>query len=388
MTQSKKKNPSKTQETATSTQEVQDAIEVSETLDTPQSDVSVEASSEETTSVDQEALDPNDDTAQEATDAHNTTRGNPVVAQPETASARSPIALLTLGWVGAGVAGGMVAQYANSGWPFDGSIFPARTAQVEYVTVDAVATIEEQIALLAPRADVAMAADVQSLRATVTELAAQMAAFEARLADASGPSAEDIAQMQSDFERLSSTLGSVQEVVQTQEQLRQERAVATQTAQARVALAHALETGVPFEDVLADLEAVGMAIPDALRAAAVSGAPTVSSLTAEFPQMAREALAADRGQGSDGASAAQGVGQFLKKQLGLRSVTPKEGTSTDAVLSRMEGALRAGDLRQAAQEADGLSGEAAQISAPWREALTTRLAIDTAVDALSAPEAQ
>ncbi len=388
MTQSKKKNPSKTQETATSTQEVQDAIEVSETLDTPQSDVSVEASSEETTSVDQEALDPNDDTAQEATDAHNTTRGNPVVAQPETASARSPIALLTLGWVGAGVAGGMVAQYANSGWPFDGSIFPARTAQVEYVTVDAVAAIEAQIALLAPRADVAMAADVQSLRATVTDLAAQMAAFEARLADASGPSAEDIAQMQSDFERLSSTLGSVQEVVQTQEQLRQERAVATQTAQARVALAHALETGVPFEDVLADLEAVGVAIPDALRAAAVSGAPTVSSLTAEFPQMAREALAADRGQGSDGASAAQGVGQFLKKQLGLRSVTPKEGTSTDAVLSRMEGALRAGDLRQAAQEADGLSGEAAQISAPWREALTTRLAIDTAVDALSAPEAQ
>lgn len=388
MTQSKKKNPSKTQETATSTQEVQDAIEVSETLDTPQSDVSVEASSEETTSVDQEALDPNDDTAQEATDAHNTTRGNPVVAQPETASARSPIALLTLGWVGAGVAGGMVAQYANSGWPFDGSIFPARTAQVEYVTVDAVAAIEAQIALLAPRADVAMAADVQSLRATVTDLAAQMAAFEARLADASGPSAEDIAQMQSDFERLSSTLGSVQEVVQTQEQLRQERAVATQTAQARVALAHALETGVPFEDVLADLEAVGMAIPDALRAAAVSGAPTVSSLTAEFPQMAREALAADRDQGSDGASAAQGVGQFLKKQLGLRSVTPKEGTSTDAVLSRMEGALRAGDLRQAAQEAEGLSGEAAQISAPWREALATRLAIDTAVDALSAPEAQ
>ena len=388
MTQRKKKNPSKPQETDTSVDQVQDAVEVSDTSDIPQRDVSAATTVEETAGVDQETSAQEDDTAPEAITPHDPSPTSPDMAQPTNASARSPMAVLTLGWIGAGVAGGMVAQYANSGWPFDGSIFPARTAQVEYVTVDAVATIEEQIASLAPRADVAMAADVQSLRATVTELAAQMAAFEARLADASGPSAEDIAQMQSDFERLSSTLGSVQEVVQTQEQLRQERAVATQTAQARVALAHALETGAPFEDVLADLEAVGMAIPDALRAAAVSGAPTVSSLTAEFPQMAREALAADRGQGSDGASAAQGVGQFLKKQLGLRSVTPKEGTSTDAVLSRMEGALRAGDLRQAAQEAEGLSGEAAQISAPWREALATRLAIDTAVDALTAPEAQ
>ena len=387
MTQRKKKNPSKPQETDTSVDQVKDAVEVSDTLDTPQSDISAASTVEETADVDQESTQEGD-TAPEAIDTHDPSPTSPDMTQPTKASARSPIAVLTLGWIGAGVAGGMVAQYDNSGWPFDGSIFPARTAQVEYVTVDAVATIEAQIALLAPRADVAMAADVQSLRATVTDLAAQMAAFEARLADASGPSAEDIAQMQSDFERLSSTLGSVQEVVQTQEQLRQERAVATQTAQARVALAHALETGAPFEDVLADLEAVGMAIPDALRAAAVSGAPTVSSLTAEFPQMAREALAADRGQGSDGASAAQGVGQFLKKQLGLRSVTPKEGTSTDAVLSRMEGALRAGDLRQAAQEAEGLSGEAAQISAPWREALATRLAIDTAVDALTAPEAQ
>jgi len=72
---------------------------------------------------------------------------------------------------------------------------------------------------------------------------------------------------------------------------------------------------------------------------------------------------------------------FLQDQLGVRSVAPKDGNDADAVLSRAEAALKAGDLASAFAELDALPSEGQAEMTDWI-ALATRRA--QALDALSA----
>ena len=90
-----------------------------------------------------------------------------------------------------------------------------------------------------------------------------------------------------------------------------------------------LETGSGFAEAIESLSATGVNVPEALVAQA-AGVPTVAGLSADFPEAAREALAAARtAEGSE----SSGFGAFLKSQLGARSLAPREGTDPDAVLS-------------------------------------------------------
>ena len=71
---------------------------------------------------------------------------------------------------------------------------------------------------------------------------------------------------------------------------------------------------------------------------------------------------------------------FLQDQLGVRSVAPKDGDGADAVLSRAEASLKAGDLAGSLAELQALP-EAGQAEMTDWIALTTQRA--QALDALS-----
>jgi len=78
----------------------------------------------------------------------------------------------------------------------------------------------------------------------------------------------------------------------------------------------ALDSGAPFADALADVEAnTDAALPEALAQTAADGVPTLSALSDAFPDAARNALAAVRSEDTGG-----GVGSFFARQLGVRSV--------------------------------------------------------------------
>lgn len=100
----------------------------------------------------------------------------------------------------------------------------------------------------------------------------------------------------------------------------------------------ALATGGAFDQALSDLAGTGVEIPAILYQQA-EGLPTLESLLQSYPAAARRALAAARKTESDGS-----VTGFLRDQLGVRSLAPKEGSDPDAILSRAEAALRAGRL--------------------------------------------
>lgn len=161
------------------------------------------------------------------------------------------------------------------------------------------------------------------------------------------------------------------------EQTSQEAASNTLARAAVTRISTAIESGAPFAAALGDLEANGVTdIPEELREAASDGVVTLASLQEAIPDAARAALAASP------ADADAGLGGFLKRQLGARSVTPKEGDDPDAILSRVEGAARQGRLTDALAEAETLPQEAKDAMSDWIETATTRLAVTSASEAL------
>ncbi len=153
-----------------------------------------------------------------------------------------------------------------------------------------------------------------------------------------------------------------------------------QAAMTRIAAA--INNGKPFASALADLQANGLSdVPDALSDTAENGVVTLINLQTRFPQTARAALSAARANGSDDNTG--GVAGFLKRQLGARSVAPREGTDPDAVLSRAEAAVRDGRLTDALAELDTLPEISQSAMEDWLADARARQSAEAAAEDLS-----
>ena len=179
--------------------------------------------------------------------------------------------------------------------------------------------------------------------------------------------------------------GALDDVVARVNALEEVPVAASAPAEANVLgeIAAALETGQPFASALLALRETR---PDAdgleILALHANGVLTVTALQAGFPDAARAALSDART-----AEAAQGetssrVGAFLRDQLGMRSLSPQDGTDTDAVLSRAEAALATGDLPATLTELANLPESAKPAMAEWMAAAQARLDALAALAAL------
>ena len=151
------------------------------------------------------------------------------------------------------------------------------------------------------------------------------------------------------------------------------------------ALIEAVNGGQPYAAALAVL---GAEAPDAaLVTYAETGIPSLATLTASFPEAARQALEASlRGEG--GQSLSDRAWAMLRIGTGARSLSPQQGSDPDAVLSRAEAAVKAGDLATALTELEALpeTGKAAMTS--WSQNARARLDAAAALAALSAQQPQ
>jgi hypothetical protein len=162
-------------------------------------------------------------------------------------------------------------------------------------------------------------------------------------------------------------------------------AAATARAQADAALGQvqvALETGAPFADALAALDGV-VAVPEGLSATADTGVQTLEALQNAFPPLARTALPIAL-QETAGEAIGDRLGAFVMGQVGGRSVEPREGDDPDAVLSRIEAAVRSGDLNAALGELPALPAGAQAELADWAAAVEARAAAEAGLAALTA----
>jgi len=198
---------------------------------------------------------------------------------------------------------------------------------------------------------------------------------------------DQIATLQSNLQGMTDQAMAQLSTTRDEAQAIEENAVAAAQAATRgAALARiqaALETGAPFSPALAELEAtLDDSVPDALVAGADEGVPTLAALQADYPPLAREALATARTEGVSGEETG-GFGSFLRTQFDVRSVAPQEGDSVDAILSRAEGALREGRLNDTLAELASLPEPARAPLTDWTARAEARVSAVDAATTLS-----
>lgn len=225
----------------------------------------------------------------------------------------------------------------------------------------------------------AMTGGLDALQTSLQGLTARLDTLEAQPAPAAPvpqvDNSEEVAALQSAITALESRLAD--------EDARASVEAGRLLAQAALTrVVTAVENGESFEPALGALEEVApVEVPDALRNVAAEGVPSMTALRETFPEAARAGLAAARAEVPE--SEVSGIGGFLRRQLSARSVTPREGNDPDAVLSRVEAALGAGQLEVALTELDALPEAARTAMQGWLDSAQARKDASDAARALS-----
>ena len=152
-------------------------------------------------------------------------------------------------------------------------------------------------------------------------------------------------------------------------------------------LSAALESGLPFATDLALLTPLVQGdaklgeVVAALQPYAQTGVASRTALAAEFPAVAKAALADDVADDSFGE-------RLLGKIRGIVSLRrvgdDVEGDSAEAKLARAEAALHAGDLAKAVDLVKSMPPQTARATAAWLARAEAHLAAKRAVDQLAA----
>ena len=222
-----------------------------------------------------------------------------------------------------------------------------------------------------------LGSDIESLRADLTGRVDALAGDVDALSGQLGSLSDEVESLSgqfdtvsSEFETLRDDLGPRLDSVESQlseVSARADDVEADAEAQAREAarnqVAIALESGAPFAEPLGVLGPAPWALFDA----ADRGVDTLGELRADFAPLAREALRAARA-----AETEPGVASLFRNAFNARSLEPREGDDPDAVLSRAEAAVDAGDLEGALDEIAALPEDAQAVLADWTERARTR----------------
>lgn len=241
---------------------------------------------------------------------------------------------------------------------------------------------------LSPEAIAAYERELEELRNTIAEQRAAMEAQQTEMAGlaASGDVVEGLrAELATQTEAIAALNARIDALAEDNAAAEAAAAEKETRAANLVALADvtaAVQSGEAFAEPLAVLQASGIAVPDALLSGASDGVPTQAALIEAYPPLARAALKAARSAGTAGDEEA-GFANFFKNQLGARSVTPREGDSADAVLSRAEAAVASGDLETALAEVGALPDAVRTVFDDWVAQADARKAALAALDGLS-----
>ena len=200
---------------------------------------------------------------------------------------------------------------------------------------------------------------IDALQAQVNEITARQGELTSAVATAQTTASQQVEEAQALVEEASETAMTSQN----------QTALATALTEVETAL----QTGAGFGEPLGEIAKItGEVAPEALLASA-GGIETLDSLEEAYPLVAHAAIRADIAAGqSDGGLS--GLGSFLRSQVATRSLTPQQGGSADAVLSRLEAALKLDDMAGVLAEAESLPEAAAAEMAGWLANVSARKA--------------
>ncbi|QDC08040.1 hypothetical protein FHY55_01725 [Oceanicola sp. D3] len=333
-------------------------------------------------------------------------------AAPPPAAQKASVMPLLFGGIIAGLIG-FAAAWALWGRDNASADLTARLTQQEESAAGTTAALNEKassedLAALEARvaeleAAPAVTADTSEIDAAIAEQADALAALSARMealekapvegsADPASQAAlaaygREVEALRKEVaEQMSEMNAALEAAKETEAQAaaRQEEAAAAaaraEEQRALLEVQQALDTGAPYAEALARITSAE--IPEGLAAHAEEGVMTLDALKASFPAAARGALRVSREEtaSEDGG----GFGSWLTRQVGARSLEPKEGDDPDAVLSRAEAALNGGDLSTALEELAALPEGGQQAMDQWIAQASRRNDAVTGAQSLSA----
>lgn len=262
-------------------------------------------------------------------------------------------------------------------------------ARLSDTTAPSLDPIETQLNALTQELDALRSAGTSSGTADMTDaldlLAQRVDALESRpITDAASP--EAVAAFEAELAKLQDNLAAqsaeIEQKLAEASEMEIASAEAARLASAQTVVARlrgAIDAGASYAGLLDELTALGVDVPDALAGSAEGGVSTLSSLRDSFAPAARDALAVAR----DETKGTGGLAAYVRRQLGARSVEPRDGEDPDAVLSRAEAGVHAGNLQGALDELSTLPEAARAPLADWEAAARARLSAVAAVNELA-----
>ncbi|MCX5570056.1 COG4223 family protein [Kaistia nematophila] len=323
----------------------------------------------------------------------------------ESAGARFVIPALAA--LGGGVIGGLLVALLSSSTGTDpvasaslDSRFAAVSARLDRVEAAAsetasrptatpdvdparLASLEREIAALKEAAANAPAPVATTPAPDLGPLESRLAALEARPEAApAAPAAPpvDLSPLQSRLDALTGRLDAVEAHPPADPKTEAAARVIAVTG-----LRQAATGSGPFTDELAAARALGGADDRfaALQPLAATGAPSKAELAASFPAVAEQIRIA-AAKVDPGASLVDRLAASASSLVSVKPSGPMAGPSATAIVSRMEAAVKEGNLAEALREGEALDAIARAPLADWAAKAGNRITIDTALAGLGA----
>jgi hypothetical protein len=225
----------------------------------------------------------------------------------------------------------------------------------------------------------ALKSETETLRAQGEQLTKDLEKIGSATGQAGAPGvdAAALSAMSSRVNDLEKQLGSLAGRQQTTSNDAQLAALAVALA----SLEQAADRGAAYSDELDTLKSLtpagsNMARADlkALEAGALTGVQSQAQLVQSFARYRRAALDAAVAPKSD--ALIDQITSRARSLVRVRPSGPQEGDGTVAVLSRVEGQLKDGNLAKAVEEAASLKGKVASAIDPWISTANARLSVD------------
>ncbi|MBM9596171.1 COG4223 family protein [Roseitranquillus sediminis] len=235
------------------------------------------------------------------------------------------------------------------------------------------AETDERLAALEARPVVDPDAAAELLQSEIEDLRQQVAeataAAQGQVDQATQGAQSEVEAMRQELQQAAEAARAELAAAEQRAAALEEEALATaRIAEARAALRQvqaALDAGTPYVEPLETLRAAtDLAMPGELIDPADTGVPTLAELRQTYPDAARSALAATSVATTQGDPGERFL-SFLRTQTQARSLAPREGDDPDAILSRAEAALEAGELQTALDELAALPEDGLAAMQEW-----------------------
>lgn len=185
---------------------------------------------------------------------------------------------------------------------------------------------------------------------------------------------EQISALSAEVERLSARLSELAAAPPVDQ-----RTTAAARGMAFASLRAAAERGEAFREELALLRLLGI---DAATLATIEpardGVPSKATLATNFNAVADAIVAASTTSSAD-ANVLERIWDQARSLVSIRPVGPIEGSTPEAIVSRMRAAVKAGDISAALAEREALPEAGQSASAAWARDAEARAALDRAL---------